>query len=299
MSNDLTLMRSLVAVSDHGTITEAALALGVTQPALSRRIAMLEEELGTPMFERSPRGVVLTELGRLVDREARDLIARYERLTRDIGAHLRLDAGTVRLGGGATAVSFIVPEAIASFQREHPGVRFQVKEASSREIEDDVRSERLELGIVTLPLRGSDLDVTETGTDDIALVCAKQHRFAGARTVPVADLAGENLVGFEAGSAIRSLIDSALRDADVDMDVVMELRSIPAILRMVAASKTLAFVSSLGVPADDQTICSVRVRGLRIRRKLAVIRHPRRPLSPAAAAFCGLFRLRSLSRSRR
>lgn len=285
---DLLLLRSLLAVADHGSLTDAASALGVTQPALSRRIQQLEEELGTPLFERSRRGMAPTELGRLVRGEARALVDRYERLRRSIRAHLKLEAGTVRLGGGATAVSFLVPGAIAAFRADHPGVRFQVKEAGSREIEDDVRSERLELGIVTLPVRSEELAIEPLRRDEIVLVAASDHPLAGRRSVATAALRDENLVGFEAGSAIRLIIDTALREAGVELNVVMELRSIPAILQMVAATKHLAFVSRLGLSRGDRSIRALAVDGLRIDRELAIIRRRDSALSPAAAAFAAL-----------
>ncbi len=96
---------------------------------------------------------------------------------------------------------------------------------------------------------------------------------------------GQDLVGFESPSAIRRLIDGALRDAGVRMNVVMELRSIPAILQMVATTKSLAFVSRLGVGRGVDGVRVVSVTGLKIERRLAVIAKRGRPLSPAASAF--------------
>jgi DNA-binding transcriptional LysR family regulator len=93
------------------------------------------------------------------------------------------------------------------------------------------------------------------------------------------------LIGFEGGSAIRSLIDDALDAASVDVEVVMELRSIQSILRMVALDLGLAFVSRLGVEAAGRGVEVVSVRGLKIVRTLAVIRRRGRPLSVAAEAF--------------
>ena len=80
----------------------------------------------------------------------------------------------------------------------------------------------------------------------------------------------QSVVGFEGGSAIRQLIDGALRDAGVEMNVVMELRSIAAILQLVATTRSLGFVSELGVRSGDHRLSAIPVRGLRIVRKLAV-----------------------------
>ena len=283
-------MRSLLAVSQHGAITEAARSMGLSQPALSRRIQQLEEVLGAQLLERSTRGVVLTDMGRLAHREAVVMVERFSRLQQSVREHMRLDTGSVCVGGGATAVSFLVPRAIAAFQRQHPEIVFQLREAGSREIEQDVVDERLELGIVTLPTRSPDLITQPLTADRIVLVGARGHDLTRKRHIGIEALCGQGLVGFEGGSAIRQLIDAALRDEGVEMNVVMELRSIAAILQMVATTRSLAFISELGVPARDRGIVPIAVRGLRIVRKLAIICKRGRPLSVAASAFAETLR---------
>lgn len=278
---DLTHLRSLVAVSDHGGIGAAAETLGITQSALSRRIGLLEEEFGSELVERQGRGIILTEMGRAVAADGRALIERYERLKEDVSRLARLQAGVVRVGGGATAVSYLLPRAIGAFRREHPDVRFEVREAGSRDVEQAVRTEVLELGVVTLPTSLSDLEVQPLLRDRIVLVAGKGHPLAKKGRVSLKDLHGQRMVGFEAGSAIRVLIDSALREAEVSMNVVMELRSIDAILRMVETTGSLAFVSEMG--AEKARV--VPVRGLRVERQLALITKKGRALSPAAATF--------------
>ena len=138
--------------------------------------------------------------------------------------------------------------------------------------------------LVTLPVHRRELKVHPLTQDRIVAVCRQDHPLARYPTVPVADLAGLGLVGFEAGSAIRQIIDAALRDAGVEMNVVMELRSIPAIVRMVAITGNLAFVSRMGVEQESD-VHVLRVHGLDIRRQLAVIARRGALLSPAARAF--------------
>lgn len=287
---DLLLLRSLVAVADTGSITEAADRIGLTQPALSRRLQQLEEHLGAELLSRGRKGAQLTEIGRLVESEARILIARYDHLRDQVRAHQGLEGGTVRIGGGATAVSFVLPKAIATFQRAHPVVRFQLKEAGSIEVAEDVLSGRLELGLVTLPVKTRDLTVWPLLTDRIVLVGPQHHPLAqGGGSISASALEGMAFVGFEADTAVRQIIDAALRDAGVAMNVVMELRSIPAILRMVATTGNLAFVSRLGVDSLED-VNEIDVKDLRIERELAVIARRGAALSPAAQAFASLLR---------
>lgn len=281
---DLTLLRSFVAVAESGAITSAAERIGITQPALSRRIAQLEDHLGVELLVRGRQGAQLTEIGRLVEIEAQGLIAGYERMRETVASHQRLEGGTVRIGGGATAVSFVLPEAIAAFRIAHPQVRFQLREAGSSEIANDVVAGQLELGVVTLPVRDRELSVTPLINDRIVLVARRDHPLARRRRVRVADLADQAFVAFEAGSALRQIIDGRLREAGVEINVVMELRSIPAILRMVATTGNLAFVSRLGMEQNID-VAELPVPGLRIERRLAVIARRGAGLSPAAAAF--------------
>jgi DNA-binding transcriptional LysR family regulator len=286
---DLTLFRSLLAVAEHGAVTDAATALGLSQSALSRRMDQLGEELGAPLFERVGRGVALTAIGQIAVEEGKLLVQRYDRLKSRIHEHLRLDAGVVRIGGGATAVGFLLPGAIAAFRKQHPGVVFQVKEAGSREIEAAVGSEELELGIVTLPTHTREVEERPLARDRIVLVAAKDHPLARRERIDAQALNGQNLVGFEAGSAVRWLIDAALREAQVEVNVVMELRSVAAILQMVETTGSLAFVSELSVISEPsrrgRAVVPLAVRGLEIQRDLALISKRGRSLSPAARAF--------------
>lgn len=287
---DLTLIRSLLAVAEAGVISEAARKLHVSQSALSRRIHQLEQEFGVALLERQSKGVALTEMGRLAVDEGQSLIERYERLRASLRAHERLGEGTVRIGGGATAVSFILPDSVARFHADHPKLRIELREAGSSDIERAVVGEELELGLVTLPLREPELESRLLVRDRIVLVAGPDHPIVPRRnaSLALAQLDGQNLVGFEAGSAIRKLIDGALRDARVFPRVVMELRSIGAILQMVERTPNLAFVSELGIDPRNRRVRVIALRDLELRRSMALVWKRERPLSPGAAAFAKL-----------
>jgi DNA-binding transcriptional LysR family regulator len=281
---DLNLLRTLVAVADTGAITEAANRLSLTQPAVTRRIQQLEADFNAELLSRSRKGAQLTELGRLVEREARVLIDRYDSLKCKVASQSTVEGGTVRIGGGATAVSFVLPDAIARFQRDYPQVHFHVKEGSSTDIASDVADGRLELGMVTQPVRTAGLEIQSLVEDAIVLIAAADNPLARSKVVDVSTLDGRNFVGFEGGSAIRQIVDASLREAGVAINVVMELRSIPAILRMVATTDSLAFVSQLGLQGQE-LVREIDVSGLVITRRLGLAWRKASDLSPAARRF--------------
>ena len=142
----------------------------------------------------------------------------------------------------------------------------------------------LELGILTLPLAARDLETEVLVSDEIVLVARSDHPLADGRELEAADLDGLPFVAFEPGTAIRQHIDTALRDAAVHIDVVMELRSIPTILRMVSVTGNLAFVSRVSV-ATEPGLRVLEVEGLSIARTLALATRREMPLSAPTEAF--------------
>ncbi len=285
---DLVLLRSFLAVADAGTISEGADRVNISQSALSRRLQQLEADLGADLLVRGRHGVELTGLGRQAADHARAIVARYDRLREDVAGQLGLEKGTIRVGGGATVTSYLLPPHIAEFRSAHPGVRFHVKEAGSREIAADVAAGELELGIVTLPIQDRELELSRLSTDEIVLAARSDHELARG-AVSAGDLVGQPFVAFESGSAIRKVIDSALAASGVELDVVMELRSIPSILRMVATTGYLAFVSAVSL-ASEPGLSRVPVRGLTVSRTLGLATRRGIPLSPAASEFASMLR---------
>jgi DNA-binding transcriptional LysR family regulator len=289
---DLDVLRSFVVVAESGTISDAAVRLNISQSALSRRLQHLEHELRAELLIRGRHGSELTPVGRLVAAESSAILARFDNIRRDIVEHRDLRRGTVRIGGGATVVSYLLPELIAEFQRLHRGVRFHVREAGSHDIASAVADGELDLGLVTLPVPAHGLVVGRLLVDDIVLVAARQHPLASRRKVSITDLAGHPFVAFEPGSAIRHLIDGELRRAGVECDVVMELRSIPTMLKMVATTRSLAFVSALSL-GTTPGVRSIEVLGLSMARHIGLATRREMPLPPASAAFATLLQARA------
>lgn len=131
-----------------------------------------------------------------------------------------------------------------------------------------------------------DLDLRELFVDEIVLVARSDHELA-KRRVTVADLEGLPFVGFEPGSAIRQIIDNALGAAGIQIDVVMELRSIPSILKMVATTGSLAFVSRVSLSTEPD-LRAIAVRGLGISRTMGLVTRHGIPLSAPAGTFADL-----------
>ena len=139
---ELRTLRYFLAVCEHGTMSRAAEALHVTQPALSRQIAALERELGTTLLERHSRSVTPTEKGLYLQRRAREIVGLTDRTEADFARAEGIVAGDVRIGAGESDGMRVVAARIKAFREKHPGVRFHLHSGNAPDL-----IERLERGI--------------------------------------------------------------------------------------------------------------------------------------------------------
>jgi len=281
---DLRMMAQMVAIAEHGHMTRAAQEMGVSQPALSAALRKLEAEIETELFHRTGHGVELTEAGRVFIEHAQITLRAAAQTREAVRELVGLETGSIKVGAGATATGYLLPRAIQAVRDEYPGLKFSIREAGSTAVAQGVVSGELDLGIVTLPMdhpRSDELMVVHEIDDELMLIVPPGHRLDGKRSFRWSDLEGQPVIAFEAESAVRNLIDSAASTNEVSLDVVMELRSIEAIVQMVNAKIGVGFVSKFGLPEK----AGLRAKDGRLTRTLGVVRRRDRFLSHAAGAF--------------
>ncbi len=285
---ELTPLRQFIAICEHGHITRAAEALGVTQPALSAMLKKLEGEVDAELLHRTGRGVEPTDAGRAFLEHARGAVRQAEDAVTAVRELVGLEHGSIRVGGGATAVGYVLPRVISRVHKDLPGLRFLIKEGGSGSVAQGVLAGEHDLGIVTEPVTlpgSSDLMRVATIGDELRLIVPRGHALEGRRSFRWRDLDGEPVVAFEAGSAVRTLIDSVAGSHGVALDVVMELRSIESIVQMVRAEIGVGFVSRFALEANPKMGAGLRCADAKLTRELAVVRRRDRIPSHAAAAF--------------
>lgn len=282
---DTDQLAHFLLLAQVGNMTRTAERVHLTQPALSGQIKRLEEELGTPLFHRQGRGLVLTRSGEEFRRHAADVLARLDAARAAIGAEGALAAGAIAIGGGATVTTCLLPRLLGRFHRAHPGVRFSIREAPSRTIAEAVVAGEIDLGVVTMPLPGTALggrlEVTPWVTDELVLLVPGRHPLSKRSRFHWQELHNQPLIAFESGSAVRTLLDQALAHHGVQPSVVMELRAIASIANMVANGIGLGFVSRFAAEAKRGLRCADGA----ITRDLALVERRDRARSPALQEF--------------
>ncbi len=200
-------LECLVAIVEQGSLTRAAAVLHMSQPALSHQIAAVERELGTAVIERLPRGIRPTAAGLAAVAEARLALAAAERA---VIAGRRVAAGAggrIRIACAETMTVRVLVPVLRAWRRRCPDVELDLKEYTSADrMLDVLLAGGADLTIGPRPTR-TDEHVEVLGREEIVVVAAAEHRFAGLAAVPLAELAAEPLVHYNPGNGFAVWID--------------------------------------------------------------------------------------------
>jgi LysR family hydrogen peroxide-inducible transcriptional activator len=181
----------LIAIAEEGSFTKAAERLLIAQPSLSQQIKKLEQEVGRPLFDRLPRGVVLTEAGfRLVEhaRRAMSEMNDGKRKVAEIGDQV---AGSLAVGAIPTIAPFLLPAAVSAFLRRWPGVAFALVEDVTTKLLDGLERGELDLAIMSTAEHLPTIHIETVASEPLFLVVAKGHRLARRRKVAWSDVEEE------------------------------------------------------------------------------------------------------------
>ena len=184
----------LIAIAEEGSFTRAAERLLIAQPSLSQQIKKLEREVGRPLFDRLPRGVVLTEAGyHLLEhaRRAMQEIGDGKRRAAEVGARI---AGSLAVGAIPTIAPFLVPAAVKTFLKRWPGVAFTLIEDVTAKLLQGLERGDLDLAIMSSAEEPRGIHVEKVGSEPLFLMVARDHRLAKKRKVAWSDVEQERFL---------------------------------------------------------------------------------------------------------
>jgi DNA-binding transcriptional LysR family regulator len=287
----LSQIESFIEIARLGNMGRAAKALSISQPALTARLQGLEEELATPLFERTHTGMVLTPAGRAflphADR-AIEALRSGGSLVRELEHGV---IGELALAVAPAVSAYVLPEILVRFTERHPDVRLRVRTGHSELILDLVDRGEVELGIVR-QLRDERFRSTPLYEDELVLIARPDHPFAVAGRVDVSEIKHAQLILFDRTSSYYDLTNALFRAAGVVPRGVTEVDNIEGAKRMVERGLGVALLPGTAV-ADTLAAGSVREVGLggvaTIRRQLIAVERPgQRPVSAFSETLWGL-----------
>jgi LysR family transcriptional regulator, low CO2-responsive transcriptional regulator len=274
-------------VARHQSFTRAAEELSISQPAVSAHVRELERLYGIELFEQVGRRVRPTEAGWLLEEYADRLLALVAESRQSIDELKGLERGHLSVGASTIPGAYLLPEALARFQAEHPGVTVELRVGDTHEVLGMVRRGDVGLAVVGELEEDRRFRRQPYRTDELVLVVAPSHRWAQHGLRDVGELQAESFILREPGSSTRENAEALLRRIGVSKPLAMEWSSTEAIKKAVEAGLGVSLLSSYAVALEVSCgrLSRIDHPELVCRRQFNIISAQERRLSPTTRAF--------------
>lgn len=274
------------AVARHGSIRKAAEALHIASSALNRRILDLEEQLGSKLFERLPRGVRATAAGELFLAYVRRSLKELRLVEAEIDGLRALVRGQVRIAVAESVTGRLLPEAIQKYQAEHPGIGFSITVEGPKALELALFRDDIDLILTHEEPEDARVAVLASAVQPLCALVAPDHPLAAHKELRLRDCAPYPLAMPDHTLAARALLESALERASVTFEPVVVSNSIETTKVFARTSRGVCFSFRIGGSPDVSGLVTVPLSdpGLADARLHLACRRGR-VLPVAAAAF--------------
>lgn len=282
---DISALQAFTAVAETASFSQAAEKLFLTQPAVSKRIAALEQELNSPLFDRIGRQVVLTEAGQALLPHARRILDEVDSSRRAIVDLSGRISGRLSLGTSHHIGLHRLPSLLRELRRRYPELQLDIRFLESETACRMVEHGELELAIVTLPPRpSSQLLITPLWDDPLSVVCAPDHPLAGYKKAGLPTLAQHKVILPGAETFTRQIVESAFKPLGMSLQVELSTNFLETIKMLTAVG--------LGWSVLPETMLDNELKRLntplQLTRQLGVVQHSARTPSNAARAMLEL-----------
>lgn len=286
---NLKQLEVFINVAETGSFSKGAEASFITQSTVSQHIFALENEFGLKLLDRTGKGAMLTEAGKLLLDHARHLVDYAREVPAAIGRFKGLEETSLQIAGSSIPAEYLIPSMLPQLIGRFPGITITLLHGDSREVLDKVLAEEVEIGVVGARFAEDGLDFVPFITDELVLVAPAAHRWSG-RVIDKDELVTEPFVMREKGSGTGRTAVKALGKAGIDMEnlqIAAYLGSNEGVKRGVIAGVGVSFVSCLSVQKElsQGSLVQIQVQGMQIKREICLVNRKGRELSPGAVAF--------------
>lgn len=275
-------LKAFVAVAESGSFSQAALALHLTQPAISKRINLLESNLNCQLFDRIGRQVILTEAGRDLLPRANLILQEMEDLRRAMSNLSGEVTGTLKIGTSHHIGLHRLPPILKQFSRLYPQVNLDIQFIDSEMAFNLIMHGKLELGIVTLPPENaSPLKTVRIWDDPLAFIASVDHPLAQADSLALDDLSDYPAILPSMSTFTRRIVESLFQSQALQIDVPISTNYLETIKMMTSIGLGWTV---LPVTMLDDEVTALPIQDVALERQLGVVYHPGHSLSNAAKA---------------
>jgi DNA-binding transcriptional LysR family regulator len=237
-------------VAEKGSFSAAALALHMTQPAVTMQIQALEDYFGTKLFHRSTKKIELSEAGRELLIYAKRSIELVKETDVAMSKFTHMLQGRLQLGASLTVGEYILPRLLGPFNQEYPNIAIQMKVMNTSQILEDMLRHQLTFGLIEAPVAHQDVYTEPVLSDELKLIVPAGHPLLSEAPLTLERVLQFPFVLREKGSGTRQVMEEELRRVGADperMKIVMELGSTGAVKSAVEAGLGITFLSQTSV----------------------------------------------------
>ncbi len=275
-------LQYFLQIARVSSFSRAASVLHVAQPALSRQIRSLEDELGTPLFIRSERGVSLTDAGRLLHERAGELLNQLERLRDEVGALATSPRGEISIGMPPSMREVLTVPMICEARRRYPDLILHLHEGISMTLAEFTRSGRLDCAIVSDTEPMALLESRALLAESLYLIGPPDLRLDRSRPIGLKQVSASTLILTSRPNSLRLIVEDALSRARLPMNLVVDSNSTAAMLDLVAAGVgcTVLPYCAVAERLESAALSAAPIRNLKV--SWTMIHARERGLSTAA-----------------
>lgn len=286
---DINTLKAFVAVAETSSFSLAAERIYLTQPAVSKRIAALEAELGVKLFDRMGKTTTLNEAGSKLLPRANHILREMEDIQRSISNLAGDVGGVLKMGTSHHIGLHRLPSVLRRFRQEHPKVQLDIRFLGSEAACHAVAQGKLELGIVTLPTeRTPNLNLIRIWHDSLNLVVSRDHPLVDIPNPTLEELVKHPALLPGIGTYTRNVLEQALAPQKLKIDVAISTNYLETLKVMTSTGLGWSLLPEIMTRSNDLYI--INIPGLNLSRTLGAVTHSSRTLSNAASAMLGFAR---------
>lgn len=283
---DIANLQAFTTVADTRSFSEAALRLHLTQPAVSKRIALLEASLNCQLFDRIGRQITLTEAGQALLPRAQRILFEMEDMRRELSNLSGAVSGVLRIGTSHHIGLHRLPPVLKTFSRRYPEVTLDIQFIDSEMGFDLVMRGEMELGLVTLPPEPHPtLQTRAVWNDPLAFMVSVEHPLAAQKQVQLQDLAAYPALLPSMATFTRRIVERLFLEKALKIDVAISTNYLETIKMMTAIGLGWTVLPATMLDAE---VHRLPITGVELQRALGVVYHPGHSLSNAAKAILKL-----------
>jgi LysR family nitrogen assimilation transcriptional regulator len=272
---DARSLRYFVQVSDSRSFSKAANFLRIGQPALSRCIQQLEDELGVQLFQRTRRGVELTPAGHILRTRAKLILDQFGQLSDEVRAHAHDVTGTAIVGVPAAAGQIIVPEVMRHLNEQFPSLRLHIVEGLSSETYDRLLGRTVQVGLMYDALAHRDLSCEPLAMEDVCLVGRRDKIEALGKVKDLAQIGNLPLIMPTSPNSRRLLVENVFRERGLMLNVAAEIDGFATTRALLSEGfgYSLMTQAALFALGEAPSLMAIELKSKELQWRLDLVRH--------------------------